>query len=199
MLKRVLPWGAVVAVILAVVAVGVERSPLEAGTSLWRWRYILGSLFLVLLFVATWASGYDRGAKSVVIPDPVAPQPIEDRTAQVRVDASHGHTSIDKMKFKIRTITNDVMKPDHRDVEKAAIELAFVKRDHSMWYSDATHRTRDNFVDVVENILRVRRNNSSVGLYGQLNPTEAGAWQTRLNNTSKTLLDVLAEQSRPIF
>jgi hypothetical protein len=195
MLKRVLPWSVVLAVVLVIVQIGVERGPWEAGVSLWRWRFILGGLLIVCGFAAACAWSYDRGvAKGKAEAPAPADNPLQDEIRENRANANHQWTSIDQLQYLVRTISTNVMASGHRNAERAVVELRSLERQHRAWYDAGTHATRDHFIGVVNGILEVRRRNGRHGIFADLNVGEAQGWEARLVSVRQNLLDALEDQ-----
>lgn len=194
MLKRVLPWALIFAFILVVIPIGVEHSPEETGTGLWKWRYIAGIVAVVLGFPAACAWCYDRGkAKGiasvpVVVTPEISPAPEVSAELETRIATSHTWTSHEQLQYMVREIATNVLKPDHVSAERAGIDLQTLERRHHVWYDERAHSTRDQFAGVVKNILRVRRDKGVSGLYGDLSNTEVELWNRHLVTVRGNLL-----------
>lgn len=195
MLKRVLPWSVVLAVVLVIVQIGVERGPWEAGVSLWRWRFIFGGLLVVCGFAAACAWSYDRGVAKGKADAPVPPEnPQRAEILESRANANHQWTSINQLQYLVRTISTNVIANGHRHAERAVAELRTIERQHRAWFDEGAHATRDQFIGVVNGILEVRRRNGRHGIYADLNEGERAAWEGRLVTVRQNLHDVLEDR-----
>lgn len=197
MLKRVLPWSIVVAIVLLIVQTGVERGPWEAGVSLWRWRFVLGTLLLVCGFAAGCAWSYDRGyakAKSEAPKPVLVENPQRDELLENRAIANHQWTTVEQLQYIVRTISTSVLASGHRNAEKASMEVRTLERQHRVWYDASTHTARDQFLGVVNGILDIRRRNGRQGIYADLNRGERETWEHRLVIMRTILLDALEDR-----
>ncbi len=198
MLKRVLPWALIFAIILVGVQIGVEHTPEEAGTGLWKWRYIAGIVAVVLGFPAACAWCYDRGkakgiaSVSMVVAPEASPTLKVSDAQEARIASAHTWMPHDQLQYMVREIATNVMKPDHVNAERAGIDLQTLERRHHVWYDEGAHETRDQFASVVKGILRVRREKGVTGLYGDLSDVEAETWNRHLVTVRGNLLDVIA-------
>jgi len=193
MLKRVLPWALIFAVILVVLQIAVEHTPEETGTGLWKWRYVAIIVAVVLGFPAACAWCYDRGKAKGIASVPVAITTAPTAEQEARVASAHTWASIEQLQYMVREIATNVLKPDHINAERASVELGKLERRHHVWYNESAHATREQFAGVVKGILHVRRNNGRQGIYSSLNDGEYESWNSRLVSVRGNLLDVLAE------
>lgn len=174
-------------------AVMMDHKPDVVSQMAWDWRYGIAALSSIFLlpwaFYETHQLGFRRGVTSV----PQAP-PVVDPQAQQRSDVSHSYVSVDAMQFVVRDICDHILLPDHVNAYKAAEDVKTIKRKHRLWYPEGAHLARNQFIGVIDGILRVRRNNGRQGLFGDVNSGELDSWDMKLVSVRGNLISALEEQ-----